>query len=470
MSMQTTLSTLDAQPVFEVVQKQKKSLPAVSIVGLGYVGAVSTACLSGLGHRVVGVDLDEKKVATIASGEAPIHEKYLEELLSRGVARYLITATTDLHSAVLDTDITFVSVGTPSAEVGGCDMTAINAVAAEIGEALKKKRGFHTVVMRCSIPPGTTSGVMVPTIEKISGKVAGEDFGVCFNPEFLREGTAVEDFHNPPKTVIGVSDEKTASIVKTLYQPVDEQPLISSIEVAEMVKYVDNVWHATKVCFANEMGRICKGLEVDSHSVMDIFVQDTKLNLSPYYLKPGFAFGGSCLPKEVRAMGHLSDELGVSTPLIKSLVSSNEDQIEAAIDAMRKSGAKRIGFLGAAFKPGTDDLRESPILNVMEAALSDGLEIEVFDSAIRPGNHLDAQLSYLRQTCPELQRTLFDFSTMLSLSAEAVVDGCDLVIVSHRNVKFQKLLSKQLGNKKVIDVVRLFDEVPTGSDYFGIGW
>lgn len=470
MSVSTTFSTLDQQPVFELISKKQRILPAISIVGLGYVGAVSTACLSGLGHRVVGVDLDQQKVASIASGNAPIHEQYLGDLLTRGVARHLITATTDLNSAILDTDITFVSVGTPTAEDGGCDMSAINAVATTIGQALKVKAGFHTIVMRCSIPPGTTCGVMVPIIERVSGKKVGEDFGVCFNPEFLREGTAVEDFHNPPKTVIGVSDEKTAAIVKALYDPIDEKPLISSIEVAEMVKYVDNVWHATKVCFANEIGRICKALDVDSHSVMDIFVQDTKLNLSPYYLKPGFAFGGSCLPKEVRAVSHLSEELGVSAPLIDSLSVSNENQIDSAIKAMRSSGAKRIGFLGAAFKPGTDDLRESPILKVMEAALLDGVEIEIYDPAIQTGAHLDAQLAYQLRSCPELQQVLTRFSSLLRSNAKTMVEQCDLIIVSHRNTEFQELISENLADKKIIDVVRIFDELPTGSDYFGIGW
>ncbi|MFK8035945.1 MAG: nucleotide sugar dehydrogenase [Hyphomicrobiales bacterium] len=470
MSIPTTFSTLDQQPVFELISKKQKTLPAISIVGLGYVGAVSTACLSGLGHRVVGVDLDQQKVESIASGTAPIHEQYLGDLLSRGVARHLVTATTDLNAAILDTDITFVSVGTPTAEDGGCDMSAINAAATTIGQALKVKAGFHTIVMRCSIPPGTTCGVMVPIIERISEKKAGEDFGVCFNPEFLREGTAVEDFHNPPKTVIGVSDQKTATIIKALYDPIDDQPLISSIEVAEMVKYVDNVWHATKVCFANEIGRICKALDVDSHSVMDIFVQDTKLNLSPYYLKPGFAFGGSCLPKEVRAVSHLSDELGVSAPLIDSLSVSNENQIDSTIKAMRSSGAKRIGFLGAAFKPGTDDLRESPILKVMEAALLDGVEIEIYDPAIKPGEHLDAQLAYQLRSCPELQQVLTRFSSLVSSDAKTMVEHCDLIIVSHRNSEFQELVSENLANKKVIDVVRIFDELPTGSDYFGIGW
>lgn len=470
MTIHSTIDTINAASIAGSTVTKNEKLPSVSIVGLGYVGAVSTACLSSLGHAVVGVDLDEQKVASIAAGKSPIHETQLAELLTAGVERNLIRATTDLHAAVLDTDITFVSVGTPTAEGGGCDMRAINAVATTIGQALKFKQAFHTIVMRCSIPPGTTCGVMVPIIEEISGMTAGSDFGVCFNPEFLREGTAVEDFHNPPKTVIGASDEKTAAIIKKLYAPVDENAIISSIEVAEMVKYVDNVWHATKVCFANEIGRICKPLDVDSHQVMDIFVQDTKLNLSPYYLKPGFAFGGSCLPKEVRAVSHLADELGVSVPLIDSLTPSNFDQIDVAVKTLRSSGAKHAAFLGVAFKPGTDDLRESPILNVIEAALADGIQVELYDSAIERGEHLEAQLAYLKQSCPHLERTLSNFSNMLCEHPESMLERCDAVIVSQKNAKFQQLVSQHLDTKSIIDVVRLFKNTPPSENYFGIGW
>ena len=271
---------------------------AVSIVGLGYVGAVSTACLANLGHRVVGIDVDTIKVDQIASGNSPIHEMDLGNLLTKGVANKLITATTDIIRAVIDTDITFVSVGTPTSDDGGCDYRYIENAAREIGKALALKNSYHVIVMRCSIPPGATLNVMVPEIERSSGLRMGDDFGVCFNPEFLREGTAVADFDAPPKTVIGANDERAASVVSQIYAPVDENIIHTSIEVAEMVKYVDNVWHANKVCFANEIGRICKPMNIDSHKVMDIFVQDTKLNLSPYYLKPGFAYGGSCLPKK----------------------------------------------------------------------------------------------------------------------------------------------------------------------------
>ena len=317
--------------------KLVSELPAISVIGLGYVGAVSVACLSSLGHRVVGCDIDPVKRAAVGSGKSPIHEAGLSDLLGGGVENQLISTTGDLKSAVLDTDVTFVSVGTPTKEGGGCDYSAIVSCALAIGEALALKDEYHIIVMRCSIPPGTTLKVMVPAIEAASGKKMGRDFGVCFNPEFLREGTAIEDFRAPPKTVIGASDDYTARVVAKIYGPVDEKPLLTAIEAAEMVKYVDNVWHATKVCFANEIGRICKPLDIDSHDVMDIFVQDQKLNLSPYYLKPGFAYGGSCLPKEVRAVAHLAGELDVDVPLIDSLAKSNETQIAEAIDMVREA-------------------------------------------------------------------------------------------------------------------------------------
>ena len=280
--------------------------PAISVVGLGYVGAVSTACLASLGHRVVGVDIDASKVADIAAGRSPIHEKDLGMLLSRGVEDGLVSATDDLAYAVRDTDVTFVSVGTPTAPDGGCDYRYIEAAARSMAVGLAQKSDFHVFVMRCSIPPGTTMKVMTPILEKMSGKRLGVDFGVAFNPEFLREGVAVDDFYAPPKTVIGATCARTGNILRQIFTPVDEAPIVTTIETAEMVKYVDNVWHATKVCFANEVGRLAKSQGVDGHAVMDIFCQDQKLNLSPYYLKPGFAYGGSCLPKEARAVAHIA--------------------------------------------------------------------------------------------------------------------------------------------------------------------
>ncbi len=444
------------------------SKAAISVVGLGYVGAVSTACLSSLGHRVFGVDVDQTKITQIANGKSPIHEKDLERLLTEGVEQGLIDTTDDLVFAVENTDVTFLSVGTPTSEDGGCDYRYIEAAAQSIGEGIARKSEFHIVVMRCSIPPGTTLGVMVPIIERVSGKTAGVDFGVCFNPEFLREGVAVEDFYAPPKTVIGTSDERTTNTMRQIYAPVDENVIVTSIETAEMVKYVDNVWHATKVTFANEVGRLCKPLGVDSHDVMDVFVQDTKLNLSPYYLKPGFAYGGSCLPKEVRAVAHIADEVGVDLPLIQSLGSSNRAHIDEAIDMVRKTGAKRVGILGLAFKAGTDDLRESPILEVIGALNAEGVEVVAHDTAITKETPLAGQLDYVKYGSPGLQALADDLPKMLCEDLDEVLDTADLLIVTHKNETYQSAIAD--ADCHVVDLVRIARAVPTNQAYQGIGW
>jgi len=443
--------------------------PAVSVVGLGYVGAVSTACLAGLGHRVIGVDVDAVKVAAIAEGRSPIHEKDLGRLLSEGVAAGLISATGDLAQAVVDTDVTFVSVGTPTAADGGCDHRYIVAAARSIGEGLRRKGAFHVVVMRCSIPPGSTLGVMVPEIEATSGLKAGVDFGVCFNPEFLREGVAVADFHAPPKTVIGVTDAATADLMSRLYAAVDQNPLITSIEVAEMVKYVDNVWHATKVTFANEVGRLCKPLDVDSHEVMEIFVRDTKLNLSPYYLKPGFAYGGSCLPKEVRAVTHIAGKLGLDLPLIAALDRSNATHIAEAARMVKATGARKVAVLGLAFKPGTDDLRESPILEVMAELLEAGIEIVAHDPAITADTRIEAQLAYVAHASRGLGQLATGLRGMLTVSAADAVQGADAVIITHAHPTYRALAATT--DKPVIDVARLYpSRADQPANLCGIGW
>lgn len=443
--------------------------PAVSVVGLGYVGAVSTACLASLGHRVIGVDVDAVKVEAIAAGRSPIHEKDLGRLLSEGVAAGLISATDDLAQAVVDTDVTFVSVGTPTAADGGCDHRYIVAAARAIGDGLRRKGSFHVVVMRCSIPPGSTLGVMVPEIEANSGLKAGVDFGVCFNPEFLREGVAVADFNAPPKTVIGVTDAATADLMSRLYSDVDSNPIVTSIEVAEMVKYVDNVWHATKVTFANEVGRLCKPLDVDSHEVMDIFVRDTKLNLSAYYLKPGFAYGGSCLPKEVRAVAHIAGMLGVDLPLIGSLDRSNAVQIAEAARLVKATGARKVAVLGLAFKPGTDDLRESPILEVMADLLEAGIEIVAHDPAITAETRIEAQLAYVAHASQGLGQLARGLRGMLARDAAAAVAEADAVIVTHAHSAYRALTA--VTDKPVIDVVRLWkSRADQPANYSGIGW
>ena len=465
----TTETRAVETPAAKVRPEPARDLPAVSIVGLGYVGAVSTACLASLGHRVVGVDIDAVKVDSIAAGHAPIHEAELGDLLSAGVEDGLVSATTDLADAVARTDVTFVSVGTPTAEDGGCDYRAIVSAARAIGEGLSRKGAYHVVVMRCSIPPGTTMGVMVPEIEKASGLKAGTDFGVCFNPEFLREGVAVDDFRKPPKTVIGATDERAGAVVARMFEPVDEAPIVTSIEVAEMVKYVDNVWHAAKVCFGNEIGRLCKPLGIDSHQVMDVFCQDTKLNLSPYYLKPGFAFGGSCLPKEVRAVSHIARELGQDLPLIESLVPSNEVQIQRCVEMVRETGAKRVGILGLAFKPGTDDLRESPVLEVIARLQAEGVEVLAFDPAVTARTDVRGQLDYVRHAGSSLAGLADNLPDMVRQSADEVADWADTLVVTQALPAF-RTLSIRYGHARIVDVCRLFDNAPSWLSVDGIGW
>ena len=444
--------------------------PAISVVGLGYVGAVSMACLAHLGFRMVGVDVAADKVEAIKAGRSPIVEERLGNLLADGVADGLIDATDNLVAAVLETDVTFLSVGTPTAADGSCDLTYVRQASRAIGQAISMKESFHVVVLRCSVPPGTTLDVVCPEIEKASGKKLGVDFGLCFNPEFLREGVAVSDFFDPPKTVVGASDERTKEIATSIYSAIDEKVMIISIGAAEMVKYADNVWHATKVAFGNEIGRLCKALEIDSHEVMNVFVKDTKLNLSPYYLKPGFAFGGSCLPKEVRAVGHLAEELHVATPLVDSLMASNTSHIEKAVELLEPFRGKRIGFLGITFKAGTDDLRESPMLEMMALLRNRGESISAYDPNLRFGPGLQSQISYVRHACPTQAALMDELEQLCVADASALMNTSDVVVVAHATDEFRAAVRDRNPEVHVLDLVRLFPVVPEDSNYQGIAW
>ncbi len=444
--------------------------PAISVIGLGYVGAVSVACFANLGFRMVGADVVAGKVEAIAAGTAPIVEHGLDQLLRDGVTCGRITATTDVEAAVRDTDITFLSVGTPTAADGGCDMSYVRAAAQAIGRAIKAKDGWHLVVMRCSVPPGTTMSVVVPEIEETSGKQLDVGFGVCFNPEFLREGVAVADFYSPPKTVIGASCERAAQQLANVYRLVDDKILKCSITGAEMVKYIDNVWHATKVTFANEVGRLCKVVEVDSHEVMNIFVEDTKLNLSPYYLKPGFAFGGSCLPKEVRAVEHLARMYQIRTPLFDALMESNRQQVEEGLKLINRFPGRRIGFLGVAFKCDTDDLRESPALELMAALNAQGWEFSAFDPNLKLDKSTRSHFEYMRHSRPHLASLMDELPSILRASIADVVDNVDVLVVSHARDDYREVVRRRPQGVHVIDLVRLFKEIPDDATYHGISW
>ncbi|KHQ53180.1 nucleotide sugar dehydrogenase [Mameliella alba] len=441
--------------------------PRISVVGLGYVGSVTAGCLASLGHQVVGVDVDPLKIANVMEGKSPIHEAGLDDLLADGVKCGAISATDDLCAAVAGTDATFVSVGTPTASDGSCDLRYIESVADTIGAAIATKKSFHVVVLRCSVPPGTTMNVMARRIEQASRKAAGVDFGIAFVPEFLREGVAVDDFRTPPKTVIGASDERSVAIVARIFEPVDAKPILTEIETAELVKHVDNVWHANKVCFANEIGRLSKALNIDGRDVMDIFCQDTKLNLSPYYLKPGFAYGGSCLPKEVRAMNHLAQSRNVDLPLIGSLDQSNLAQIDRAVAMLLAARPRKVAVLGLAFKPGTNDLRESPILDVIAQLQEKGIAVSAHDHFVTSDNVAESA-RHAASTKPGLQDLCQQLPQLLSEDIADTLQDADAVIVTHALPEYRQ--AAQDVFVPVIDVARLFAGQTEPAHCQGIGW
>ncbi len=435
----------------------------VSIFGLGYVGAVSAACLAERGHIVTGVDPNAEKVELINSGRAPVVEAELAELTRGAVADRRLRATTDPVSAVLDSEITFVCVPTPSQTNGNLDFRYVERVCAEIGGALREKRDFHVVALRSTVLPGTSQGLAIPTLERASGRRAGVDFGVCHNPEFLRESTAVADFRNPPKTVIGATDSRSADLVHGLYEGVPGPVIRCAIEVSEMVKYADNTWHATKITFANEIGKICKSLGLDSHAVMEIFCKDAKLNLSPYYLKPGFAFGGSCLPKDLRAITYHARSHDVSTPLLNSLIFSNREQIEQGIAMVLASRRKKVGVLGFSFKAGTDDLRESPIVEVIERLIGKGFDLRLYDRNVNLAKLTGANREYIMKSIPHIER-------LMVASVDAVLDHADVIVIGNRGEEFTGLADNLRSDQLVIDFVRIRQIEERHANYTGICW
>ncbi|MDC7789438.1 nucleotide sugar dehydrogenase [Rhodoplanes sp. TEM] len=445
------------------------SHPPLSVVGLGYVGAVSAACFAELRHQVVGVDIDSRKTSSLRDGRAPLLETDLDSLIGTSVREGRLTATTDIAEAVARTSITFVCVGTPSDEDGSVDLTALEAVAAGLGRALAAKNDYHLVVIRSTIPIGTTRNVVLPILEAESRKRCGEDFGLCFHPEFLREGVAIADFFAPPKTVIGGYDDRSAQMLAALYGAIQAPLVCTSIESAELVKYVDNTWHAVKVSFANEVGRICRTVGVDSHDVMNIFVQDRKLNLSAYYMKPGFAFGGSCLPKDVRAMQGLAESRAVRVPLIESLLSSNDCQIGHAAELIEKSGARRVGILGLTFKDGTDDLRESPQIDLVGRLSVRGFAVRAYDSNVTTEG-LALATAHAKAAKPDMRNGLRLLPYVLEGSAEELVAWADVIVVCHRTGEFVEAVEHAAAGKTIVDLVRLPDQVRSRAAYAGVCW
>ena len=435
----------------------------ISIFGLGYVGAVSAGVLAAEGHSVVGVDPNQTKVDLINSGQSPIIEKELPELIEKAVKDSHLTATISAKEAVATTDISLLCVGTPSRSNGSLDLQYIERVCEEIGQALGAKETFHVVVARSTMLPGTVRELIIPTLERESGKTAGVDFGVCINPEFLREGTAVHDFYHPPKTVIGETDTKSGDAIASLYQDLDAPLVRTNVETAEMVKYADNVWHALKVGFANEIGNICKAQRIDSHAVMDIFCKDTKLNLSPYYLKPGFAFGGSCLPKDVRALTYKSKQLDIETPILSAIMPSNARQIETGIRMITELGKKRVGILGFSFKAGTDDLRESPLVEVIEHLLGKGYDVKIYDRNVKVASLVGANKDYILKQIPHI-------SALMSETMEEVTQHAEVIVIGNKAAEFVDVLNDLTPQQTVIDLVRIHEDASQDPRYQGVCW
>jgi GDP-mannose 6-dehydrogenase len=436
----------------------------VSVFGLGYVGSVSAASFAADGHAVIGIDINPDKVASLRAGRSPIVEEGLDGLIRENVASGRLRATTSTREAVETSDVSLVCVGTPSRRNGSLDLTYLERVCEQIGEALADSEGYHVVVVRSTVLPGTTHGVVIPALERTSRRKYGTRFGVAVNPEFLREGTAIRDFRNPPMTLIGHNYSSDARGVESLYSNVSAPLVTTSIRTAEMIKYASNTWHALKVCFANEVGNLCKRLDIDSHEVMDIFCRDGKLNLSSYYMRPGFAFGGSCLPKDVRALQYRAKEVDLDLPVIRSILPSNQLQIQHAIDMVTETGSKRIGLLGFSFKAGTDDLRESPIVILAEALLGKGCQLCIYDRNVSMARLVGANREYINTQIPHLSSLLCD-------TTDEVIARSEVIVVGNGSPEFVEALRKTRPGQIVIDLFRPVvdrDQIP--AHYTGICW
>ena len=437
---------------------------SISVFGLGYVGSVSAACFAHVGHRVIGVDVSAAKVEALAAGRSPIVEARMSELLAEGRQAGLLHATTDPAEAVRNSDVSFVCVGTPSLRSGKLDLGYVERVVREIGAAVKHKKSHHVIVLRSTVLPGTTESLVIPAIEDSSGLRTGVDFSVCYNPEFMREGSAVADFHQPPYTILGARDAKELAPLRELYKTIPGPVFETSIPVAEMVKYVSNAFHAVKVGFANEVGTLCKHLGVDTDTVTKIYTSDTKLNISPAYLSPGFAFGGSCLPKDLRALAYRAKELDISLPLLESVLPSNTVHVDRAVDAVLRINKRKIAFLGLSFKAGTDDLRESPQVQVIKRLLGEGCQVKVWDRDVSLGRLAGSNRQYIEEVIPHI-------GSLLSADFEDVVHGSEVVVIATK-IENDRLAACMNRDQFVIDLVNLqpANRPSVSASYQGICW
>jgi GDP-mannose 6-dehydrogenase len=436
----------------------------ISIFGLGYVGAVSLACLARDGHKVVGVDIDAAKLALIREGRTPVVEEGMVELMSKVVASGQVSVTDSVRQAVLDTELSLICVGTPSATNGSQDQTAILRLAEQLGRALADKPGSHVFVFRSTLVPGTVEDVLRPLIEKASGKKDGTHFHVCFQPEFLREGTSIRDYDNPPFTIVGVSDERAVPVLKQLFGHLPCDFHSTSIRAAEMVKYCCNNFHALKITFANETARLCEALGVDAFEVMDLVCRDTHLNISRAYLRPGFAFGGSCLPKDLRATAYLAKTHDVELPMLRGILDSNRVHIEHAIAKVMASGKRRIGMIGLSFKTGTDDLRESPLVTLAEHFIGKGLSLLVYDPEVHLSRLLGANRRFIEQHVPHI-------GSLMRADIESVIDESEVLVVGLSDpLVFEAMRKRTRAEQIVIDLAKMSGRAEIPAQYIGLCW
>lgn len=433
----------------------------VSIFGLGYVGAVSAGCLAADGHEIWGVDQAQTKVELINAGQSPIIEAGLQEIIAASVAAGNLRATRNAHEAIHKTELSFVCVGTPSRANGGLDVTHIRRVCEEIGTALKSKAGRHTVVIRSTILPGTMRRVVIPALEEYSAKRAGTDFGVCANPEFLREGSAVQDFQCPAKTVIGELNERSGDALAALYAKFDAPLIRTGLETAEMIKYIENSWHALKVGFANEIGNLCKQLGVNAHETMEIFCLDRKLNISPAYLSPGFAFGGSCLPKDLRALIYTANAQGLELPILSSILRSNELQVVRGLQLILEKGHTRVGVLGFGFKAGTDDLRESPMIEIIERLAGKGYELRIYDRSVQLAKLVGTNRDFILNRIPHISKLMVD-------DIDAVLGESQTIVLGNRDPQFRAVVDRLREGQCVVDLACVMDGKHASDNYESI--
>jgi GDP-mannose 6-dehydrogenase len=436
----------------------------LSVFGLGYVGAVSIACLARDGHEVIGVDINADKLDLIRGGRSPIIEEGMPELMAQVVAAGRVRVTDDAAEAVRGSDVSFVCVGTPSSRDGGQDLSAVLRLAGEIGAALPTKTGFHTIVVRSTVQPGTVEEQIAPLIERASGLRSGVDFGLCFQPEFLREGSSIRDYDRPPFTVIGSNSERSTAALRELFGHLPCEFVSTAVRTAEMLKMACNAFHALKITFANEIGRIAQARAVDSHEVMRLMCLDTRLNISPAYMRPGFAFGGSCLPKDLRALTHIARQADVNTPLLSSLLASNRVHVDHVIEHVLACGIRDVALLGLAFKTGTDDLRESPLVTLAKRLIGEGVRLRIFDPQVNLSRLVGANRRYIEESIPHIGSLMHD-------SMESMLHGARVVVVGLADKDLTADLLRLLGpDQHVVDLVNLPGRERLAGRYWGACW